>query len=243
MTATTASSPSARERWARAALYAGGYLGPFGGGVIAVLIPELRDAFDATTAQISAGITPYLVPFAALQVVSGTLGERVGVVRTIRVAYVAYAIASVAVAATSAIGAFLVARGLQGAANAFTTPLLLASVAEATPDAELGRAMGTFAAVQTAGIVSALLVGGLAGAIDYRLAFVVPAVVALALAAAPLPAGARTEHAEPPRLRAGLTRRTKWTAISAFIAFLAITGLRVLVALRGRRAVGPGAHT
>ena len=208
-----------------------------------MLIPELRDAFDATTAQISAGITAYLVPFAALQVVSGTLGERVGVVRTIRVAYVAYAIASVAVAATSAIGAFLVARGLQGAANAFTTPLLLASVAEATPDAELGRAMGTFAAVQTAGIVSAPLMGGLAGEIDYRLAFVVPALVALLLATAPLPAGARTEHAEPPRLRAALTRRTKWTAISAFIAFLAITGLGFLVALRAADAFGLGPTT
>src|SRR4051812_32829363 len=160
MTAATASSSSARERTARAGLYAGGYLGPFGGGVIAVLIPELRDAFDATTAQISAGITAYLVPFAALQVVSGTLGERFGVARTIRVAYVGYAIASVAVAATSAVGTFLVARGLQGAANAFTTPLLLSAVAEATPEDELGRAMGTFAAVQTAGGVSAPPIGG-----------------------------------------------------------------------------------
>src|SRR3954466_4490791 len=193
---------TARERLARAGLYAGGYLGPFGGGVIAVLIPQLRAAFTATTVEVTAGITAYLVPFAALQVVSGTLGERFGVARTIRLAFVAYAIASLAVAATSAIVPFLVARGLQGVANAFTTPLLLAAVAESTPEAELGRAMGTFAAVQTAGIVSAPLIGGLAGEIDYRLAFVAPAAVALVLVAAPLPAGARDEHAEPPRLRA-----------------------------------------
>src|SRR5437762_13914773 len=102
-----------RERLARAGLYAGGYLGPFGGGVIAVLIPELRHAFGATTAQVTAGITAYLVPFALLQVVSGTLGERFGVARTIRTAYVAYAIASLAVAATTSIGPFLVGRGLQ----------------------------------------------------------------------------------------------------------------------------------
>src|SRR5206468_2225906 len=62
----------------RAALYAGGYLGPFGGGVIAVLIPELRHAYHATTGEVTAGITAYLVPFAALQVVSGTLGARLG---------------------------------------------------------------------------------------------------------------------------------------------------------------------
>src|SRR3954471_24427582 len=137
MTAAQATSSRTRERAARAGLYAGGYLGPFGGGVIAVLIPELRQDFDASTAQVTAGITAYLVPFAALQDVSGTLGERFGVARTIRVAYVVYAIASLAVAATTSIGPFLVARGAQGAANAFTTPLLLASVAEATPEAEL----------------------------------------------------------------------------------------------------------
>src|SRR5439155_12991193 len=78
---SASSATTARERAARAGLYAGGYLGPFGGGVIAVLIPELRHAFHASTAEVTAGITAYLVPFAALQVVSGTLGERVGVAR------------------------------------------------------------------------------------------------------------------------------------------------------------------
>ena len=33
----------------RAALYAGGFLGPFGGGMVTVLIPELRDAFGVST--------------------------------------------------------------------------------------------------------------------------------------------------------------------------------------------------
>jgi MFS family permease len=229
-----------RERLARAGLYAGGYLGPFGGGVIAVLIPELRHAFDASTAEVTAGITAYLVPFAALQVVSGTLGERFGVARTIRLAFVAYAIASVAVAATTAIVPFLVARGLQGVANAFTTPLLLSAVAEATPEAELGRAMGTFAAVQTAGVVSAPLIGGLTGAVDYRLAFLVPAVVALLLAVAPLPRGTERSRAEPPRLRAALTRRTAWTSVAAFLAYLGLTGLGILVAVRAADAFGLG---
>ena len=64
-----------RERLARAALYLGGFLGPFGGGVIVVLVPELQRAFDASAAEITAGLTVYLLPFAALQLVSGTIGE------------------------------------------------------------------------------------------------------------------------------------------------------------------------
>ena len=37
-------------------LYLGGFLGPFGGAVLAVLIPELRDAFHATTDQVALAV-------------------------------------------------------------------------------------------------------------------------------------------------------------------------------------------
>src|SRR4051794_32104858 len=147
----------------RFALYAGGFLGPFGGGIIAVLIPQLRVAFDATTAQVTWGITAYLIPFAALQLVSGTIGERVGIARTVRVAYVAYAALSVLSAFAPDIGVFIASRAAQGAANAFLTPLLLAAVAASSPEGTVGRTVGTFAAVQTTALVASPLVGGLAG--------------------------------------------------------------------------------
>src|SRR5436189_4611519 len=79
-------------------LYVGGFLGPFGGAVLAVLIPQLRDAFDASTGTIAAAIPAYLVPFAALQLVSGTIGERLGRRRVVRTGYVVYAVACVAAA-------------------------------------------------------------------------------------------------------------------------------------------------
>jgi len=145
-----------RERLARAALYLGGFLGPFGGGVIVVLVPELQRAFDASAAEVTAGLTVYLLPFAALQLVSGTIGERLGRARTIRWAFVIYAVASFGVALAPAIVPFLALRAVQGAANAFTTPLLLAALAETTPPERLGRSMGTFASVQTAGLVMAV---------------------------------------------------------------------------------------
>ena len=74
-------------------------------------------------------ITAYLVPFAALQLVSGTIGERLGITRTVRIAYVAYAALSVLAAFAPSIEVFIGARALQGAANAFLTPLLLAALA------------------------------------------------------------------------------------------------------------------
>jgi MFS family permease len=229
-----------RERARRGALYAGGFLGPFGGGVLVVLIPDLRAQFDVSTAVASAVIPAYIVPFAAVQLVSGTLGERFGVARTIRAAYVAYAAVSLLAAAATAFEVLLLARALQGVANAFTTPLLLAALAADTPEQRLGRTMGAFAAVQTAGIVSAPLVGGLAGHVDLRLAFLGPALAALVLALVPLPVAAARAAAdpEPPSLRSAVNRRVAWLAVAAFLTSLAVTGLGFLVALHAADEFG-----
>ena len=230
--------PAGRERLARTALYLGGFLGPFGGGVIVVLIPELQRTFDASPEAVTAGLTAYLLPFAALQLVSGTIGERLGRRRTIRWAFLAYAVTSFGVALTPSIVPFLVLRALQGAANAFTSPLLLAALAESTTEERLGRSMGTFAAVQTAGMVIAPLCGGLLGAIEPRLAFAVPGVVALLLVAAPLPAGAHAPGETRARLRDAFNRRSTAVATAGFLAYLAINGVAFLVALRAADPFG-----
>jgi MFS family permease len=225
----------------RQALYLGGFLGPFGGGVLTVLIPELRDRFHTSTASVTlAAITAYILPFAIFQLVSGTIGERVGAARTIRAAYVAYAAVSVVAAFVTALGPFIAARAAQGICNAFTTPLLLAALAESAAATSLGRSMGTFAAVQTAGVVTAPLCGGLAGAVDQRLAFLGPAAVALALAAIPVPVAAREADVHAPSLRSAVNARVWWTAAAAFLAYLAVTGVGFLVSIRAADRFGLG---
>src|SRR4051812_10998241 len=124
-------------------LYIGGFLGPFGGGVVAVLVPQLRDAFAATTAGVAASIPAYLVPFAALQLVSGTIGERIGRRRVVRSGYIVYAVLSALAAFVPTLGAFLGVRALKGCANAFLTPLLLAGLAGEVSPRPIGRAVGT----------------------------------------------------------------------------------------------------
>jgi len=223
----------------RFGLFAGGFLGPFGGGIIAVLIPQLRDEFDATTAQVTWGITAYLIPFAVLQLVSGTLGERFGIARTVRTAYVAYGLLSVAAAFAPSIEVFVGVRALQGASNAFLTPLLMAAVAASSPPGTVGRSVGTFAAVQTSALVASPLIGGLLGEVTWRLAFLAPAVAAVVLATLPLP-GAGGAEAEPPRLRSALTPRVGWLSAAAFVGYLSTIGLAFLVALRAADGFGLG---
>jgi MFS family permease len=221
-------------------LYVGGFLGPFGGGVVAVLIPQLRDAFDATTGEVAAAIPAYFVPFAVVQLVSGTIGERLGRRRVVRAGYVGYAATSVLAALSPSIGVFLLARAGAGASNAFLTPLVLAGLADVTQRDRLGRSIGTFGAVQTAAIALSPLCGGLLGEIDWRLAFLAPAAVAVVLAMVPPPDAKRLPEAGPARWRAVLTRRVGLLSVAAFMAYASVTSLGFLVALRCADAFGLG---
>jgi MFS family permease len=226
-------------RGATLPLYLGGFLGPFGGAVLAVLIPELRAAFHATTSEVTLAIPAYLIPFAALQVVSGTIGERLGRRRAVRVAYAVYAIALIGSAVAPSIEVFLATRALQGTANAFTSPLLLAGLADAVAPERRGRAVGTFAGVQAGGISLAPLLGGLAGEVSWRLAFIAPAIVAVGLMFVPPPPPSAPRESRV-SFRSVFTPRMALLCTAGFAGYLGMTGLTFLVSLRADDAFSLG---
>ena len=146
--------------------YLGGFLGPFGTMVVIPIYPELRETFDATTEQVNWSFSGYLLPMAALLLVSGTIGERFGRRRVTRITFVAYAAAALLSVFATTLGLFIASRVLQGVCNAFITPLLVAGLTEVIPEARLGRAIGVYSSFQAAGTALAPLAGGLAAAID-----------------------------------------------------------------------------
>lgn len=180
-----ASPPTSRTR--RWPLYVGGFLGPFGGGMVSPMLPELRDGLHTTLAVAASSLTAYLIPFAAFMVFSGTLAERWGRRRTVLGAYVGYALASLLCALAPSVPLFMSGRAGQGIANAFTTPILMAALTDATPAERLGRALGMFGSVQAAGLTFAPMIGGLAASIDWHLAFWVTIAASLLLATQPPP--------------------------------------------------------
>ncbi|PVZ03682.1 MFS transporter [Actinomycetospora cinnamomea] len=245
MTAAPPSSSPGRIRLDRlrlAALYAGGFLGPFGGGITASMLPELGADLGLSPSGAAASLTAYLLPFALLMLVSGTLGQRWGARRTVRAAYVAYVVFSVLAAVAGVGWLFLGARALQGAANAFTTPLLLSALAAASPPDRLGRSLGVFGSLQAAGQTFAPLVGGLAAELDWRLAFAGVAAVAALLALAGLPADPRPEDTDRrPRLRDAWRPAVLRLGLVAGLGWGALGGLSFLVALRVEDAFTLGA--
>jgi MFS family permease len=218
-------------------MYSGGLLGPFGTLIVNPMLPELSESFGVSTAQAGWSLTAYLLVFAACLLFSGTLGEGWGRRRTVRTTFLVYAAASLLAAVAPSFELFLLARAGQGAANAFTTPLILAALADTTPPERMGRMVGTYAGFQTAGAALAPLVGGLVAEADWRIGFVVIAAMAALLSLWPPPGGPRPVT-DRPRLRLLLTRRVATIGVAAATVTIGATGSAPLVSLYVREDLG-----
>jgi MFS family permease len=227
-------------------LYVGGFLGPFGGAMLIALIPNVAAGLDASVAQVAAAITAYMVPFALLQLVSGTLAERLGPRRVVRGGYVAFGLAALACAFAPDIWVFLAARAAMGAANAFLSPILLAALSEVVAPEVLGRTVGTFAAAQTAGLMLAPILGGLLGEISWRLAFMLVAVVSVILGLPRQTLGAAERQAGPDGASLGslLNRWIALLATQAMLGYLGFTAIGFVLVLVGAEEfdLGSGAR-
>ena len=191
---------------------------------------------------VAAAIPAYLVPFALLQLVSGTIGERLGRRRVVRRGL--HRLRGVLRAVDDRADVRAVPRLARAAGRGQRLPhpaRCMAGLADSAPPERLGRTIGTFAAVQTAAIALSPLCGGLLGEIDWRLAFLVPAAVAAALVVlrparraprARRPARAVALRAHAPRRHRSRPQRSWATPGSRGSGFL--------VAIRCRRRVRAG---
>lgn len=197
------------------------------------MLPDLRDQFGVDSATISWTISAYLLPMAVLLLVSGTIGERFGRSRILRASLVVYLAACILVAVAPSLSAFLVARALQGAANAFFTPLLLAALTDITPEHQLGRRIGMYSSFQAVGGAGAPFVGGLSAEIDWRAAFVVTAVItALILVSSPGPGGGT--RIERPPIRPLFAPRLLALGVASLSITAGPLGAQVLLGLKLR---------
>ncbi len=206
----------------------GGFLGPVGTLSVISIYPELRDTFDVSTSAVSWSLSGYFFPMAALMLVSGTIGERLGRKRVTRTAFVLYAVASLGCVLAPNFSFFLAARVMQGVCNAFVTPLLIAGLAEVIHPDRLGKAVGIYSGFQAIGGAVAPFVSGLAALVNWRLAFVAIGIVALGLALRP-PSGEPRPAASAPPIRPLLTVRMSSLWIAALSAAAGPIGVGVLV--------------
>ncbi len=216
--------------------YVGGFLGPFGTLVVTPIYPELEASFAASPEAVTWGFSGYFIPMALMMLVSGTIGERFGRARVMRITYVGYAIATVLAIIAPSLAWFVAARVLQGLGNAFFTPLMLAGLADITEARRLGRAMGIYSSFQAAGGALSPIAGGFAARYDWRYAFVLIAAVSFLLSFRPPPGEPRPDAAAPP-IGPLFTKRMVILWMTGFAAATGPVGIGVIVGVASRKGL------
>ncbi len=159
-------------RWVMAVTVLGSGMAFLDSTVVNVALPRLGDDLDASFAGLSWVSNGYLLTLAALILVGGSVGDRIGRKRTYLAGALAFAVASLLCALAPSIPTLVAARLLQGAAGAFLVPGSLAILQTSFHPEDRPRAIGAWSGL--AGITTAFgpfLGGWLVDAASWRWVF------------------------------------------------------------------------
>jgi EmrB/QacA subfamily drug resistance transporter len=159
-------------RWVLAATVLGSGMAFLDATVVNVALPAIGRGLHAKVGALQLVVTAYSVTLAALILMAGSLGDRLGRRRVFFVGVVWFAATSAMCAAASSTGVLIAARTLQGVGGALLTPGALAIIETAFIPGDRARAIGAWSALT--GIAAAVgpLVGGyLVQAVSWRAIF------------------------------------------------------------------------
>jgi EmrB/QacA subfamily drug resistance transporter len=151
---------AAARRWTLVSAVLGSGMAFMDGTVVNVALPAIQHSLDASGADAQWVIEAYALFLAALLLVGGALGDRFGRKRIFLVGAAVFTLASAGCAAAHDIGQLVAARAVQGVGAALLVPGSLALLGANFPQAERGRAIGTWSAFS--GVTAAVgpVVGG-----------------------------------------------------------------------------------
>jgi EmrB/QacA subfamily drug resistance transporter len=143
-----------------AATILGSSLAFIDGTVVNVALPALQRALGATVANVQWVIEAYALPFSALLLVGGALGDRFGRRRVYALGIAVFAAASLSCGLAGSVQALVLCRALQGVGAALLVPGSLALIAASFPEKERGRAIGTWSAFSAITTAAGPVLGG-----------------------------------------------------------------------------------
>ncbi|NJP27916.1 MFS transporter [Microbispora sp. SCL1-1] len=146
--------------WALGALVLSALVIGMDATVLNVALPTLAADLHASTGDLQWIVDAYLIPFAALMLPAGALGDRFGRRRLLLAGLAAFGIASVIATYAGGTGALVAARALMGAGGAVIMPLSTSILPVVFPPAERGRAIAVWTAAMALGLPLGPVVGG-----------------------------------------------------------------------------------
>lgn len=152
---------NSRGVWVLVATIIGSSMAFIDGTVINVALPAIQRDFRADVSDMQWIVEAYALFLAALILVGGSLGDRLGRRRIFAYGIVLFAIASVWAALAPDITQLILARAAQGVGAAILTPGSLAIISTYFSGVERGRAIGTWSAFTAITTALGPVLGGL----------------------------------------------------------------------------------
>jgi EmrB/QacA subfamily drug resistance transporter len=129
--------------------------------ILNVALPTLQAEFDASASGLQWMVDSYLLVFAGLLLVFGTLGDRFGRKLALQAGVSIFGLASLGARVADTAGQVIAVRALMGVGAALIMPATLSIIANVFPPDERGKAIGIWAALAAVGIGLGPLTGGL----------------------------------------------------------------------------------
>ena len=178
-------------RWVLAATVLGSAVAFLDATVVNIALPAIGRDLGASTTGLTWTVNAYALTLAALVLVGGSLGDRLGRRRVFAVGVAAFGATSLACALAPTLEVLVAGRALQGVAAALLTPGALALLRATFRPEDRSRAIGAWSGLAgTAGAVGPLLGGWLVDVASWRWIFLINVpvvVVVLALTARHVP--------------------------------------------------------
>jgi EmrB/QacA subfamily drug resistance transporter len=128
--------------------------------IVNVALPTIGRDLGASGTQLEWVVSAYMLAFAAVLIVAGSFGDRLGRKRIFVGGIAVFGVASLAAGAAQDPGQLIAARVVQGAAAAAMVPQLLATFRVIFSGAERGQAFGIYGAILGFASALGLILGG-----------------------------------------------------------------------------------
>jgi EmrB/QacA subfamily drug resistance transporter len=129
--------------------------------ILNVALPTLQDEFHASASKLQWMVDSYLLVFAGLLLVFGTLGDRLGRKFALQAGVTIFGLASLGALVADSATQVIAVRAAMGVGAALIMPATLSIIANVFTGEERGKAIGIWAALAAVGIGLGPLTGGL----------------------------------------------------------------------------------
>jgi EmrB/QacA subfamily drug resistance transporter len=130
--------------------------------IVNVALATIQREFGVSAADLQWVVTGYALPFGALLLLGGRLGDLLGHRRLLTSGLVAFGVTSLGAGLAPDAGALIAFRFLQGASAALVAPMALAAVTDLFDDGPArNRALGIFQGATAGGATAGIVLGGI----------------------------------------------------------------------------------